>query len=55
MSALKETLAYYAAGEEVPVTISRQSGDGYEEQQVTLTLGALADYQSQADDSNSGK
>lgn len=38
MSGLKETLAYYAAGEEVPVTISRQSGDGYEEQKVTLTL-----------------
>ena len=53
MSGLKETLAYYAAGEEVPVTISRQSGDGYEEQKVTLTLGAAADYQSQADDSNS--
>ena len=52
MSGLKETLAYYAAGEEVPVTISRQSGDGYEEQKVTLTLGAAADYQSQADDSN---
>lgn len=52
-SGLKETLAYYAAGEEVPVTISRQSGDGYEEQKVTLTLGAAADYQSQADDSNS--
>ena len=51
-SGLKETLAYYAAGEEVPVTISRQSGDGYEEQKVTLTLGAAADYQSQADDSN---
>lgn len=52
MSGLEETLAYYAAGEEVPVTISRQSGDGYEEQKVTLTLGAAADYQSQADDSN---
>ena len=52
MSGLKETLAYYAAGEEVPVSISRQSGDGYEEQKVTLTLGAAADYQSQADDSN---
>lgn len=51
-SGLKETLAYYAAGEEVPVTISRQSGDGYEEQKVTLTLGAAADYQSRADDSN---
>lgn len=49
MSGLKEMLAYYAAGEEVPVTINRQSSEGYEEQKLTLTLGALADYQMQAE------
>lgn len=49
MSGLKEMLAYYAAGEEVPVTINRQSSEGYEEQKLTLTLGALADYQRQAE------
>lgn len=45
MSELKNMLAYYAAGEEVPVTIQRQSGEDYEETKLTLTLGAAADYQ----------
>ncbi len=45
MSELKEMLAYYAAGEEVQVTIKRQNGSEYEEQKITLTLGAAADYQ----------
>lgn len=44
MSQLQEALAYYAAGEEVPVTVSRQSENGYEEEKLTLTLGAAADY-----------
>lgn len=45
MSELKNMLAYYAADEEVPVTIQRQSGEDYEETKLTLTLGAAADYQ----------
>jgi serine protease Do len=46
MSDLKEMLAYYAAGETVTVTISRTSDGEYQEQQIDLTLGALADYAS---------
>ena len=42
---LKTQLAYYAAGEEVSVTIQRQNGSEYEEQKVTITLGKLSDYQ----------
>ena len=45
MQDLKTQLAYYAAGEEVPVTIQRQNGSEYEEQKVTITLGKLSDYQ----------
>lgn len=44
MSDLKEMLAYYAAGEEVPVTISYQDDGEYVEEKVTVTLGALEDY-----------
>ena len=46
MSELKRMLAYYAAGEEVPVTVSRASDGEYEEQKIDLTLGALDDYAS---------
>ena len=46
MSELKRMLAYYAAGEEVPVTISRASDGEYGEQKIDLTLGALEDYAS---------
>lgn len=48
MSQLRDMLAYYAAGEEVPVTVKRQSGEEYEEQKLTVTLGAAADYQTQS-------
>lgn len=44
MNDLRSMLAYYAAGEEVPVTISYQKDGTYVEEKVTLTLGALADY-----------
>ncbi len=50
MTELKDMLAYYAAGEEVPVTISRQTDGVYAEQKVTLTLGALSDYQTVIND-----
>ena len=43
-SDLREMLAYYAAGEEVPVVISYQVDGEYVEEKVTITLGALADY-----------
>jgi serine protease Do len=45
MSQLKEMLAYYAAGEEVEVVISHADNGEYVEQEIELTLGALADYQ----------
>ena len=52
MQDLKTQLAYYAAGEEVPVTIQRQNGSEYEEQKVTITLGKLSDYQESQQETN---
>lgn len=52
MQDLKTQLAYYAAGEEVPVTIQRQNGSEYEEQKVTITLGKLSDYQDSQQETN---
>lgn len=45
-SDLKEMLAYYAAGETVPVTVSYQENGEYVETTVELTLGLLSDYES---------
>lgn len=39
MATLQNTLDYYKAGEKVKVTISRNSVSGYEEKEVTVTLG----------------
>lgn len=40
MEALKELMAYYSAGTEVEVTISRANSDGeYQEQKLTIRLG----------------
>lgn len=47
MEDLRGMLAYYAAGEEVPVTISSPSDGEYVEQKLTLTLGAASDYVSE--------
>ena len=47
MAELKSMLAYYAAGEEVPVTVSYQQDGEYVEEKVTLTLGSLKDYTEQ--------
>lgn len=44
MEELRAMLPYYAAGEEVPVTISSPSDGEYIESKVTLTLGAASDY-----------
>ena len=49
---LETQLAYYAAGEEVPVTIQHQNGSEYEEQKVTITLGKLSDYQDSQQETN---
>ena len=49
---LKTQLAYYAAGEEVPVTIQRQNGSEYEEQKVTITHGKLSVYQDSQQETN---
>lgn len=40
MSGLREKLAYYAAGEEITVTVSRANEGEYEETKLELTLGA---------------
>ena len=52
MQDLKTQFAYYAAGEEVPVTIQRQNGSEYEEQKETITLGKLSDYQDSQQETN---
>ena len=44
MSELREMLPYYAAGEEVPVTISYQDNGEFVEEKLTITLGAASDY-----------
>jgi serine protease Do len=47
MSDLKSLLAYYAAGEDVTLVISKANDGEYEESKVDITLGAAADYQNQ--------
>ncbi len=44
MEDLRNTLAYYAAGEEVKLTVSTADDGEYKENKVDLTLGALEDY-----------
>ncbi len=44
MNDLRTKLAYYAAGEEVPVEVSYQENGEVKKKTVTLTLGALSDY-----------
>ena len=39
MQELQQDLQYYAAGEEVDLTVERASGNAYEEQTITITLG----------------
>ncbi len=46
MSDLKSRLAFYEAGETVPITVSYQSDGEYVEETIDLTLGLLSDYQS---------
>ena len=45
MNQLRDQLQYYAAGETVTITISQAHDGVYEEQDIEVTLGALADYQ----------
>lgn len=45
MADLKAILPYYAAGEEVPVTISYQDNGEFVEQKLTITLGSVSDYE----------
>lgn len=45
MDQLRDQLQYYAAGETVTITISQAHDGVYEEQDVEVTLGALADQQ----------
>lgn len=45
MEELRSMLAYYAAGEEIKVTVSTADDGEYESEKVDLTLGALNDYQ----------
>lgn len=52
---LTNQLSYYQAGEQVEVVIARAEGGQYEEQTVTVTLGARSDAQSSDQDSQSGQ
>lgn len=44
MEELRDTLAYYAAGEDIKLTVSEADDGEYTEKKVDLTLGALADH-----------
>ena len=44
MAEIQQLLPYYAAGEEVSLTISYQSDGQYVEEKVTIVLGRLSDY-----------
>ena len=52
---LTNQLSYYQAGEQVEIVISRAEGGQYQEQTVTVTLGAKSDAQSSAQDSQNGQ
>ena len=55
MSELKEQLSYYAAGETVEITIQVSQNGQYEEQTVSVTLGAASDAEaSQSQTQNQG-
>ena len=45
MDGMRQDLAYYAAGEEITVTVSRADDGEYKEMDLTVTLGAAADYE----------
>ncbi len=45
MADLKSRLAFYEAGETVPITISYQEDGEYVEETIDLTLGLLSDYE----------
>ena len=47
MEQLQQTLEYYAAGEEVDVTVQRSDNGAYQEQTLTITLGSAAELQNQ--------
>ena len=44
MEDLRAVLPYYAAGEEVTLTVSKADDGQYEEEKIDITLGALSDY-----------
>ncbi len=45
MSELQEQLQYYAAGEEVELTVQTKKDGAYTEETLTITLGSKADFQ----------
>lgn len=52
---LTNQLAYYRAGEKVEVVVARAEGGEYNEQTVTVTLGAKSDAQNSSQSSQSGE
>lgn len=52
---LKDELQYYAAGETVELTIQRNSGNGYQEQTVTVTLDNASEQDASALQGSSGQ
>ena len=53
MDELKGRLAYYAAGETVPITVKVWSDGEYTEKELTLTLGSQAEYQERQEETQS--
>ena len=52
---LTNQLSYYRVGEQVEIVIARAEGGAYQEQTVTVTLGARSDAQSSTQSSQSGE
>ncbi|WP_051656844.1 S1C family serine protease [Butyrivibrio sp. AE3004] len=50
MDDLQNKLAYYEAGETVTVTVKRQASGGYQDQEISVTLGSKQTVQSDATD-----
>jgi serine protease Do len=47
MVELQDLISYYQAGEEITVTVAQQNGEGgYEDTEITVTLGLRSDYTS---------
>ena len=55
MSQLQSVLQGYKAGDKIKVTVARQAGQGYQEEQIEITLSSKSDIESQTSDDSQQK